>query len=311
MPMSSESISEVPSESESNDAASQALAARKFSRRKFLRRTLAGAATAAGGALFYTWRIEPHWVEVVQQSLPIAHLPDALVGKRLIQVSDLHVGTVVDQSYLVRSLESIAELRPDLVVVTGDFMTCHGDEQVGRALEAIRALPPAPLGRFAVLGNHDYGDWWQQYGAADKLVDGLESLDVRVLRNQTADAGGLQLAGVDDLWSRDFRPERALADLDASRPAIVLLHNPDGVDQPVWGDFHGWILAGHTHGGQCKPPFLPPPVLPVSNKRYVAGEYVLSGGRRMYINRGLGYLERVRFNCRPEITVFTLERADA
>jgi predicted MPP superfamily phosphohydrolase len=186
-------------------------------------------------------------------------------------------------------------------------MTCHGNEQVDRALEAIEALPAAPLGRFAVLGNHDYGDYWRQYGAADQLVDGLGKLDVRVLRNESADVAGLQLAGVDDLWSRDFRPGQAVAGLDASRPAIALCHNPDGVDRPGWGDFRGWILAGHTHGGQCKPPFLPPPLLPVSNRRYVAGEYSLSDGRRLYINRGLGHLARVRFNCRPEVTVFTLE----
>jgi predicted MPP superfamily phosphohydrolase len=74
-------------------------------------------------------------------------------------------------------------------------------------------------------------------------------------------------------------------------------------------DFRGWVLAGHTHGGQCKPPFLPPPLLPVKNRRYVAGEYDIGPGRWMYINRGLGYLRRVRFNARPEITLFTLMQA--
>ncbi|MEO1082736.1 MAG: hypothetical protein AAFY88_00695, partial [Acidobacteriota bacterium] len=74
----------------------------------------------------------------------------------------------------------------------------------------------------------------------------------------------------------------------------------------VWHDFSGWILSGHTHGGQCKPPFLPPPILPVENRRYTAGAFELEGGRRLYINRGLGYLKRVRFNVRPELTLFTL-----
>jgi uncharacterized protein len=303
--------SEVTAAPSPGESTSVLASAPRLSRRKFLRRAVGGAATVAAGTFLYTWRVEPHWVEVVRRPLPIAALPDALVGKRLVQLSDLHVGPVVDQSFLLRSLEGVSELQPDLIVVTGDFMTCHGDEQVGRALEAIRALPTAPLGRFAVLGNHDYGDHWRQYAAANKLVDGLERLDLQVLRNQTADVGGLQLAGVDDLWGGAFEPARALADLDASRPAITLVHNPDGVDRPGWDGFRGWILSGHTHGGQCKPPFLPPPLLPVGNKRYVAGEYALEGGRRMYINRGLGYLERVRFNCRPEITVFTLQREDA
>jgi predicted MPP superfamily phosphohydrolase len=69
------------------------------------------------------------------------------------------------------------------------------------------------------------------------------------------------------------------------------------------------VLAGHTHGGQCKPPFLPPPLLPVRNRRYTAGEFAVAPGRTLYINRGLGHLIQVRFNVRPELTLFTLERA--
>jgi predicted MPP superfamily phosphohydrolase len=79
------------------------------------------------------------------------------------------------------------------------------------------------------------------------------------------------------------------------------------VDLPGWGAFNGWVLAGHTHGGQCKAPFLPPPILPVKNKRYSSGEFALAGGRRLYINRGVGTYLPVRFNVRPEVTVFTLE----
>ena len=114
---------------------------------------------------------------------------------------------------------------------------------------------------------------------------------------------------MDDLWARRFDPALAMAALDPQQASIVLSHNPDTADEAGWGEYAGWILAGHTHGGQCKAPFLPPPMLPVKNKRYTCGEFALSGGRRMYINRGVGHLLRVRFNVRPEITVFTLERA--
>lgn len=89
-------------------------------------------------------------------------------------------------------------------------------------------------------------------------------------------------------------------------PALALSHNPDSVDLPGWENHAGWILAGHTHGGQCKPPFLPPPLLPVANRRYTAGEFRLSGGRRLYVSRGVGHLTRVRFNVRPEVTLFEL-----
>jgi len=77
----------------------------------------------------------------------------------------------------------------------------------------------------------------------------------------------------------------------------------------MWSGVRAWVLAGHTHGGQVKPPFLPPPILPVRNKRYTAGEFAIAPGRTLYINRGLGYLTQVRLNVRPELTLFTLRRA--
>ncbi len=108
---------------------------------------------------------------------------------------------------------------------------------------------------------------------------------------------------------RNSRGRRLCAGDVSRRAAIVLSHNPDTVDLPGWGNYEGWILSGHAHGGQCKPPFLPPPLLPVRNRRYTAGEFALDGGRRMYISRGVGHLLQVRFNVRPEVTVFELRSA--
>jgi hypothetical protein len=102
-----------------------------------------------------------------------------------------------------------------------------------------------------------------------------------------------------------------LPKLPPDRPSLVLCHNPDAADRTIWAGYRGWILSGHTHGGQCKPPFCTPPFLPVNNHRYHAGEIDLGDGRRLYVNRALGYLKRVRFNARPEITVFTLCREEA
>jgi predicted MPP superfamily phosphohydrolase len=114
------------------------------------------------------------------------------------------------------------------------------------------------------------------------------------------------------MWSPEFGPDAARAALGSiapGQPTIVLAHNPDIQDLPMWGGVRAWVLAGHTHGGQVKPPFLPPPILPVQNKRYTAGEFAISPGRTLYINRGLGYLAQVRFNVRPELTLFTLRPA--
>ena len=77
----------------------------------------------------------------------------------------------------------------------------------------------------------------------------------------------------------------------------------------MWEGYEGWILSGHTHGGQCKAPFLPPPLLPVRNRRYTAGEFALDGNRQLYISRGVGHLLQVRFNVRPEVTAFELRPA--
>ncbi len=280
-------------------------------RRKFLRRAVRGRLLGSVGALGYALGVEPHWIDVVHQRLPIAYLPDALVGRRLVQISDIHVGESVADSYMTHALASLAELQPDMIAITGDFMTSHGNEQIEHTLDVLQHLPSAPLGRFAILGNHDYGHDSNYLRTAERLTDGLANLDIRVLRNEVTEVAGLQLAGLDELWFHRCLIKPTLRQLDPQRPMLALCHNPDAVDQPGWEDFQGWILAGHTHGGQCRLPGFNPPITPVWNKRYTAGAFQLSGSRQMYINRGLGYFHRVRFNCRPEVTVFTLERAPA
>jgi predicted MPP superfamily phosphohydrolase len=254
----------------------------------------------------WTWRIEPHMVEVVQRDLPIRGLPTGLVGRSLVQISDLHVGRIVDPEYLAWALRVVSSLHPDLVVITGDFMSCESDEQADRVPRILEHLRLPPLGCYAILGNHDYGRGWQHAEAADRLARRITERGIVLLRNSMQVVAGLQLAGIDDFWGPNFRPQQVMPRLDLARPALVLCHNPDAVDLPVWSGYRGWILAGHTHGGQCKPPFLPPPMLPVENERYTAGEFDLGDGRMLYINRGLGYLRRVRFNVRLEITLFRL-----
>ena len=127
-----------------------------------------------------------------------------------------------------------------------------------------------------------------------------------MLRNEQAEVNGLHFIGFDDYWGTNFNPQQAMKNFNQEQASIVLCHNPDVCDLDVWGDFKGWILSGHTHGGQVKPPFLPPPMLPVKNKLYSAGEIDLKNGRTLYINRALGHLWQVRFNVRPEITIFEL-----
>ena len=224
------------------------------------------------------------------------------------QLSDLHIGPEVADAYLRHTFERVRQLAPELVVYTGDFCTVEAG-QVDSLCRLARELPRGRRGTLGILGNHDYGRCWAQGPVADRVAEIVADSGVRVLRNETAEVNGLRVVGLDDLWARRFEPARPLAALGPDAAAIVLSHNPDTADLPVWGSFSGWILAGHTHGGQCKPPFLPPPLLPVVNRRYTAGGFALSGGRRMYVNRGVGHTLPVRFNVRPEVTLFTLVRA--
>ena len=277
----------------------------RLSRRRFLGVAATGTAAAAG---FYTWRIEPHWLEIVRRPLPVRGLPGRLAGRTLVQISDVHVGPRVADAYVLETFRRVAALSPDIVVLTGDFISHHEGwpEQAG---SVYRSFPKGRMATLAVLGNHDYGRAWSHPEVAQALVDLVQPFGIRVLRNEVHDVDGLQIAGLDDLWARRFRPEAPLGALDARRAAIVLSHNPDTVDLPVWEGYQGWILSGHTHGGQCKPPFLPPPLLPVTNRRYTAGEFTLPGERRLYVNRGVGHLLQVRFNVRPEVTLFALQPA--
>jgi predicted MPP superfamily phosphohydrolase len=278
----------------------------KLTRRRFLKRAALSVGAAATGTFAYTWRIEPHWIQVVRRILPIANLPASLLGKSLIQISDLHIGPIVDERFMTHAMEVVSSLHGDILTVTGDFMTARGTEQVEQVLRVMKHLRPGKLATIGILGNHDYAWRWNDGDAAAKLTSSLRDAGFTMLRNQLTEVEGLQIAGIDDYWSPNFAPLKVMPEVNPKQASLVLCHNPDAMDEHVWNGYRGWILSGHTHGGQCKPPFFAPPVIPVRNRRYTAGAFDLYDGRWLYINRGLGYLHRVRFNARPEITVFTL-----
>lgn len=278
-------------------------------RRQFLGAAVAVAATPVA-AFLYTWRVEPHWLEIVHRPLPIPGLRPDLVGRTLVQLSDLHIGPLVDDSYIADTFRRVTSLEPDFVVHTGDLLTYRRRAVFDQTARLLERFPHGRLGTVAILGNHDYGPMWTSTTIASHIEQLLTNAGAVVLRNAGTTIAGLGFIGMDDFWGPRFGPPPSLLAAAASAPTIALCHNPDAVDRPVWGNFRGWILSGHTHGGQCKPPFLPPPILPVKNKRYTSGEFELDGGRRLYISRGVGHLMRVRFNVRPEVVVFHLTAGD-
>lgn len=277
------------------------------SRRKFLK----GAAALAGtGALMslYSWQVEPHWLEFVHKRMPIANLPKSLAGKTVLQFSDIHVGPKVDQKYLLEAVAKGTALKPEFVVYTGDFIHFENNDTFLDLKKVLKQAPKGTLGTYAILGNHDYGEQWLDAEIAHTITDLLTQEGITVLRNEQQNIHGLNFIGIDDYWGTNFFPKNVLDKYDASQANLALCHNPDVCDLDVWNGYQGWILSGHTHGGQCKLPLLEPPILPVQNPRYSAGEIDLFDGRTLYINRALGHLHQLRFNVRPEITVFTLEQ---
>jgi len=279
-----------------------------MNRRIFIKKTFYGFASIGLLSGLYAWQIEPFWLEFVKIKMPIKNLPESLVGKTLMQISDIHIGNRFDYNYIIESFNKAKLLKPDFVVYTGDYVSSYKDQiQFDKLEKVLDNCITGKLGTIGILGNHDYGRNWKQNDVASKIASMLTDRNVSMLRNEQKEVSGLNFIGFDDYWGTNFNAEMTMKNFNKTKANIVLCHNPDVCDLNVWKDYQGWILSGHTHGGQCKPPFLPPLLLPVKNKKYTSGKFDLDNGRTLYINRALGHLWQVRFNVRPEITIFELQ----
>lgn len=278
-------------------------------RRKFLKQSILAALGIASISGLYAWQIEPFWLEFVEEKMPIPNLPKNLQGKTLMQISDVHIGNRFDYNYIIESFKQAKRFDPDIVVYTGDYVSYESKEQFEQLEVVLPHFPKGKMGTYGVLGNHDYGENWAEPEVANRITQILNQGGVKILRNSSATIQGLNILGIDDYWAINFAPEKVMNDFNPDGANLVLCHNPDVCDLDVWNGYNSWILSGHTHGGQCKPPFLNAPILPVKNKSYDQGLKALSNGRTLYINRAIGHLWQVRFNVRPEITVFKLEVA--
>jgi len=285
-----------------------------ISRRDFIKiASLFGLDVFLGAILGWNYidKIEPNWVEVTNVRLKLPRLPGAFSGYRIVQISDIHAGYWMTPERFASIVELVKDQSPDLVAVTGDIILTFGGMSrnqpvLDRFAQVFKNITDN-FATIAVLGNHDY--WYD----ADKVKAALEGAGARVLMNSvhSLERGGerLHIAGIDDVYEGHDDLDAVLAALPQDGGAILLAHEPDFADLSAATGRFDLQISGHSHGGQVALPLIGPLVLPYLGQKYPSGLYKV-GDMYQYTNRGVGMTPpTVRFNCRPEITVFTLESA--
>jgi hypothetical protein len=257
--------------------------------------------------------VNRRWVDIQRRKMPLRGLDPAFAGLKLVQLSDLHYSPVVWQRYLVQYVRWVNDLKPDLVVVTGDLIT--GGYRFAHRIATILSHVQATHGVICTFGNHDYSIYGKNGSdegerRADYLEKCLVDRGLRVLRNETAyieiEAASKPLAivGLDDEWSGHIDPAAAWRGVDANLPIICLNHNPVNARELLEYPWQ-WMLSGHTHGRQVATSRFGKRFYPHRFRHFTHGHYQVEG-RHLYVNRGLSYGQRVQYWCRPEVTVFKL-----
>ena len=274
---------------------------------KRLRVSLAAIILFLGGIVFWAFFVEPNRLVIRQQLIQIDNWPRELNGLRIAVIADIHAGApFIDEKKLRLIVQRTNDLRPDLIVILGDYMTGNG--QVRHTMEPEVFAPilknlSAPLGVYSVLGNHD---WW--YGGR-KVRAGLEQNGIKVLEDEVvqlnARGTSLWLVGLADLWTRPQNIEQTINKVPEGAPVIALTHNPDifpRIPQRV-----PLMLAGHTHGGQVRFPFIGSVVHSSRvGERYEMG-HVVENNHHLFVTTGIGTsILSVRFGVPPEIVLLTV-----
>jgi uncharacterized protein len=224
-------------------------------------------------------------------------LPSSMSGFRIAVVSDIHVGPLLGRDHTARIVRMINAAEPDMVAIVGDLVDGTVDE-MGETIEPLQDLR-APSGSFFVTGNHEY------FSGYEPWIDEVNSLGVRVLRNERVAVDGLDLAGVNDVNGADFGDgpdlDRALGGRDTSRPVVLLAHQPVLVHEAAKRGVD-LQLSGHTHGGQIVPfNYVVRAVQPV-----LVGLETIDG-TQVYVTRGAGFWgPPVRVGAPPDISIIEL-----
>jgi uncharacterized protein len=262
---------------------------------------LAGAGAAAALAA-YAVLVEPRWLQVSRTRVHVRYLPPALEGLRVAVLTDLHVERGRAPAILRRAVAATMRARPDLVAITGDL--AEGEAGLQEVLDALMPLS-APLGVFAVPGNHDHRAGiaaWHRALAARKAIVDLTNRSTTVRR----DGVTVCIAGVDDFI--EGSPRLVLPPPERRALTIVLAHSPDQAESCRRRyDAVDLIVSGHTHGGQVRFPFIGAPVSSAQRPDLYEDGLRRRPWTQVYTSRGLGTTRLpVRFLARPEVAILEL-----
>jgi predicted MPP superfamily phosphohydrolase len=278
-------------------------------RRQFLRAAAAaGVVAIAGDAIL----LAPNRPRIVRQDFFLPRWPERMNGFTVAVLSDFHYDSHFSIHPLRAAIAMVSRLHPDLIALTGDFVSVPlvGDDQKAAfAAEPCARLlrqMTAPHGLWAVMGNHDDGT------DPEHVTRALQAENIRVLANHSEpieqDGARFWLAGVNDVMSGTADLSKTIRVVPAGEAVVLLAHEPDFADEAAQYPID-LQLSGHSHGGQIRIPFLPPLYLPELAKKYVWGTYHV-GPLMLHTSAGLGTVGvPMRLNCPPEITLLTLRRS--
>lgn len=277
---------------------------KKLSRRAFLKIAAVTGMAVGTGSFVYASAFSPYVIEVTNHHIPLRNLSANFDGYKIVQITDLHMGSWLNRERLMEAVDIVNEQQPDLIAVTGDF-SVKGDiePQADDLIYGLSQLQ-AVDGVVAVLGNHDYA------ANVDRTRDVLQQANVLELPNEhivlERDSAQLVIAGLDDVWANQHDIRKLTSALPEGIPAVLMAHEPDIADRTSRSGHFGLQISGHSHGGQIRTPSGEAPVLPWLGEKYSIGRYQVND-MIQYTNRGLGMTGvPIRINCPPEISIFNL-----
>ena len=261
-----------------------------------------GGAFLAAPTGIYAHEMEPEEIQVSRFDVRIKGLPKGADGITIGHISDTHCDSPRAAGRAARAANLLRAQKPDIVVLTGDYITHNPHRRMAAAATALQPLSDAPLGAFAVMGNHD---WWS--GDPEFVARQLQGAGFHVLRN-----GSIPILDHERLWMVgleqrcDDLQDPAVAFYDVPRDAIklLLIHEPDYADEAPKGC--SLQFSGHSHGGQVRIPGLPPIHTPTYGRRYPEG-LQQAKNHLVYTTRGVGMVHpKFRLFCPPEVGLLHL-----